>query len=144
MASAHDPASPEPGISDLFRMLIDDTRRLMRDEIELAKSEAGEKARFLARQSISIAIGVVLGLLAAAALFAALTMGTAHALTPMIGRAFALWVAPLLIGIIAGGIGAALVLRGIKRLRATSLAPEKTIDALRDTGRLVADRFKSA
>lgn len=138
---ASDPAA-EPRISDLFRSLIDDTRRLMRDEIELAKAEMADKARHVLRQSMYIAVGVVLAIAALFAAIGAITLGLAHAFTPLAGREAALWLAPLLMAVLCGAGGAALLMLGIRRLKAKSLAPEKTLEALDQTGRLVADRFR--
>lgn len=143
MAGAHEHAS-DPSLSDLLRSLVDDTRRLVRDEITLAKTEVGEKAHLALRQSILIVVGGVLAIVGTVALLAAVTLGLAHALTPLLGRDAALWVAPLLMGIVSCGIGGLLVRHGVNRMKGDQLLPRKTIESLRETGHTVADRFKSS
>lgn len=140
MADTHDPAS-EPSIADLFRSLVDDTQRLVRDEIALARTELTDKARFAAHQSLLVVIGAVLAIVGSVALFAALTLGLAHALTPLAGREAALWISPLLVGLIVGGGGAALLYRGVSRLRSESFTLDKTAQSLKDASHLVKDRF---
>lgn len=143
MAGAHDHAS-DSSLSDLFRTLVDDTRRLVRDEIALAKTEVGEKAQIALRQSILIGAGGVLAVVGTVALLAAITLAFAHALTPLVGREAALWVAPLLMGLTSCGVGALLVRHGINRMKGDQLVPHRTIESLKETGQVVADRFKSS
>ena len=144
MAGAHDHASDSPSLSDLFRTLVDDTRTLVRDEIALAKTEVGEKARLALRQSILVGVGGVLAVVGAVALLAAVTLALAQALTPLLGREAALWVAPLLMGVGSCVIGGLLVRHGVNRINGDQLLPRKTIESLRETGHAVADRFKSS
>ena len=141
MAGAHEHAS-DPSLSDLLRTLVDDTRRLVRDEIALAKTEVGEKAHIALRQSILIGAGGVLAVVGTVALLAAITLAFAHALTPLFGREAALWIAPLLMGLVSCGVGALLVRHGVNRMKGDQLVPRKTIESLRDTSQAVADRFK--
>ena len=131
----------EPGFAELLSNLVDDTRRLVRDEIALARSEISEKARHALRQSIILALGVFMGLLALIALAAAAMFGLAHALTPLVGLPAALWLSPLIIGGVAALVGAILVQRGLSRLRARDLTPTRTIETLRENSRMLMDRL---
>lgn len=140
---AADDSFSEPSIADLFRSLVDDTRRLVRDEVALAHTELTEKARFAAKQSLLVVIGAVLAIVGCVALFAAITLGLAHALTPLVGREAALWIAPLLVGGVLGGGGALLVHRGIARLKSESMSLDKTAQSLKDAGRMMKDRIAS-
>lgn len=142
MTGAHNHAS-DSSLSDLLRTLVDDTRTLVRDEIALAKTEVGEKAELALRQSILIGVGGVLAVVGAVALLSAVTLALAQALTPLLGREAALWVAPLLMGVGSCVTGGLLVRHGVNRMKGDQLLPRKTIESLRETGHAVADRFKS-
>lgn len=137
-----DDSAPEPGLMDLLRSLVDDTRRLVRDEIALARSELNEKARLAARQSLLMFIGAVLALFASFALLAACTLALAHLLTIWTPREAALWLAPLAMAIVSAAVGAILLHRAIARLRADGLVPTRTLESMRDSGRLFKDRLQ--
>lgn len=141
MASAHSSGS-EPSIADLFRSVVDDTRRLVRDEVDLARTEIGEKAHLALQEALLILAGVVLAAAGGVGLLGAVAMGLAHALTPLVGRDAALWLSPLLMGASACIAGVIMLRRGVMRLRSGELVPQRTIDAVRDTGRVIGDRFK--
>jgi len=61
------PIDPDKGIPDLVRQLGDDSKRLVRDEVQLAKLEAAESMRAATKGAISLGVAfgiVVLALIA--------------------------------------------------------------------------------
>ena len=61
------PIDPDKGIPDLVKQLGEDSKRLVRDEVRLAKLEAAESVRQATKGAITIGIAVgvaVLGLVA--------------------------------------------------------------------------------
>ena len=114
----------------------------MRDEIALARTEVGEKARLVARQSLLMAIGVVLALFASFALLAACTLALAHLITLWTPREAALWLAPLVMSLASGTLGGLLLLRAIRRLKQDGLVPTRTVESMRESGRMLRDRFE--
>ena len=111
-------------IGDIVRDLVHDVGRLVKDEIDLAKTELGDKARRVRAAAGVLAIAGVVGLFGAACLIAAGIAALALVLP--------LWLAALLPGaglaIIAGGA----FLVGRKKLQQVDLAPRRTITTLKE------------
>src|SRR5215471_5420719 len=53
----HAPAATDTSTLGLVRTLTSDTKRLLRQEIELAKAEVSEKVSFFSRNAAAVAIG---------------------------------------------------------------------------------------
>ena len=92
---------PEIGIPDLVRRLTDDSGRLIRDEVRLAKLEAGDAMHTALRGSMWLAVAFGAGVVALTALTVLLTM--------VIGRLLLgnVWAGALITGaleIVAGGL----------------------------------------
>jgi len=117
----------------LFRALTRDTRTFIRQEIQLVKTEVSEKVSKLGRNAATLAIG---GFIAYAGLivfliglgwllsFAFQSMDMAPALASFIGLA--------IIGFLTIGIGVIFLMKGLKTIQHESLAPQKTIQTLKD------------
>jgi uncharacterized membrane protein YqjE len=71
------PIDPDKGISDLFRQLGDDSKRLLGDEVRLAKLETGESVHRAGQGAIKlgIAFGIAVVGLVAATLFLVTIIG---------------------------------------------------------------------
>ncbi len=65
---------PEAGIPDLIRRLTEDSKRLARDEVRLAKMELAESIHSVSRGTLWVALAFVAGVVAAAALTVAGTL----------------------------------------------------------------------
>lgn len=129
----------------LFRELRDETTTLVRQEVALAKAEMSEKASKMGRNAAFIAVG---GLVLYAGLIFALIglkdllmVGLVNA-----GISFgtAAWLSSILLGLIVGITGWALVVKGKKAMSAEGLAPEKTIETLREDQQWAKQRLKRA
>jgi len=126
-------AAAKHSIPGLFKALTDDTRRLVRQELQLLKTEVSEKSSRLARHLAEVALGgctVYAGLL----LFL-------FGLGWLLAWAFAqAGLQPMLagfLGFVAIGlgvmiIGSVLLLKAVKALSAASLAPERTFHTLEE------------
>lgn len=113
-------------VGELVKQLAEDTSRLVRDELKLAKLEASERASELGRAG---------GMLAGAGVAALLALGALTAcLIAALDAAMPLWLAALIITLLWGAIAAAVGLAGRKRLQETRTPiPENTIqDAKED------------
>lgn len=112
---------PDAGIPTLVRRLADDSKRLVNDEIELAKLEAKEAAHSSVRGAmwLGIAFGVAAISLTAFTIF----------LATVLGRLFSgnIWAGAIAAGIIELGIAAFLILRGVNTLK----RPPYTLPATR-------------
>ena len=130
------PAAGAPGISDLIKNLRDESLHLLRQEVNLAKTEAAEKARFFANQSGKLAAGVGalliggLGLLSAASfLLGGLIDGLAG---DALNASAANGIGFLIVGTIVAIVGYALYAGARKRIAAEPLTPERTLRSLQN------------
>jgi hypothetical protein len=144
MAQTHhtDHEREQPTLSELMQSLVDDTRRLVRDEIDLARTEMKENARRALRETILLAVGAGLLIIAFVAIMTSITFGLVQALTPLVGHATALWLAPLLMCVVATVTGGLLIRGAIARLKAQSLAPRRAIESARDTAKSLMQRLQ--
>ena len=120
-------SDPETGIPDLIRRLTDDSKRLVTDEVSLAKIEAKESLHQAARGALwmSVALGVTVIAMVALTVF----------LSTLIGRVANghMWVGALITGVIELAVGAWLLKRGLSTYAEPSYSLEQTRHALKDT-----------
>lgn len=118
---------PETGIPDLIRRLTDDSKRLVTDEVQLAKLEAKDSLHRAARGGIwlALAFGVSIIMLVALTVFVA----------TLIGRIANdhMWIGALVTGVIELGLGLWLVKRGLATYAEPSYTLEETRGSLADT-----------
>jgi hypothetical protein len=120
-----------PGLLYAIRELRSEIKALIRQEIELAKTEASEKVRLLKRNIINLALG---GFIAYAALIVLLfglsgfvALGfAALGLSQLISAALAHTTIALIVGL----IGYMFIRKATKAFSTESLAPEKTLESL--------------
>ena len=118
---------PDAGIPDLLRQLGDDSKRLVADEVRLAKLEMQESVQRAGRGAVQLAVAFGIGIV----MLVALTVF----LATLIGRIANghMWVGALVTGLIELAAAAMLVRRGIGVLREPSYSLEATRAALKDT-----------
>ncbi len=115
----------ERSVARLLGDLASDVTALFRTEMELAKTEVGEKANQAVVAIGMIAGGAALGLAALLVLLQALVIALTNAGIP------AGW-SSLIVGVVVAVIGYVLVHKGTKDLKASHLAPERTIRSVGD------------
>lgn len=118
---------PDTGIPDLIRRLTDDSKRLVTDEVQLAKLETKESLHRAARGSLwlGVAFGVFVIALVALTVFVATLIGriaNGH-----------MWVGALVTGVIELALGSWLLKRGLSMYTVPSYTLEETRGALADT-----------
>ena len=119
-----DPASPrtsDPTTGELVSQLSEQTTRLVRDEVALAKVELTEKAKH---------VGIGAGLFSGAGLVALYGVGALVA-TAILGLAEAVpaWLAALIVTVVLFAIAGVVALLGKRHVDAgTPVTPERTID----------------
>lgn len=119
-------------IADLVKDLRDETTTLLRQEVELAKTEMSEKASKAGR---NIAMAVVGGAIAHLALIFLLLAATGAIDTGVETTDLARhsdWIAPLAVGLIVGGLGAILLMKAKSGLTNINPKPEQTIRSLKE------------
>jgi hypothetical protein len=114
----------EPTLGELFEELSRGAQTLIRQEVELAKTEMSQKLSSLARDVAFLAIGAFIVYAGFLALIAALIFGLATVMPA--------WAAALLVGLIVLAAGAALIMRGQENLKRRDMTPRQTIATLKE------------
>lgn len=115
-------------LADLVGELSRETSQLVRQEVELATTEMTAKAR---KAGAQIAVAAAGGALMHAGLLVLLAMFVI-ALTEL---GLAAWLSALIVAMVTLLCGYVLLNRGLSRLRATPLAPRKTMESLKEDAR---------
>lgn len=127
MAVSQVMSDSDPGIPDLIRRLSDDSKRLVTDEVHLAKIEAKESLSRATRgfMWLGLALGVSVVMMVSLTIF----------LATLIGRAANghMWLGAIVTGLIELGLGAYLIKRAITAITEPSYTLEASRLALADT-----------
>jgi uncharacterized membrane protein YqjE len=128
---------PDVGIPDLLRRLGDDSKRLVSDEMRLAKLEMRESMHSAARGSMWLGIAFGIGVVA----LTAFTVLLATAL----GRAFGgnYWAGALIAGALELTAAALLIKRGVSMFTETDYTLEETREEAKRTAQWVSSEAKS-
>lgn len=122
----------ERSLGQILKDLSNETSTLLRQEVELAKTEMSEKASRVGTNLGSLAVGGAVTFLGALALLAAVISGLTSLLDQFMDLNIAVWLAPLLVGIALAVIGYGLVKKALETLKRESLTPRKTTESLQE------------
>jgi len=111
-------------LGELFAELASETGTLVRKEVELAKTEMTAKAAAAGKNAAMVAVGGGVIFVGGLALVAALILA--------LGTLIPLWVSALLVGMVIAGVGAVLVMNGIKAFKRIDPMPRETIRTLEE------------
>jgi len=130
-------ATDERSIAELLRQLSDQTTRLARQEVELAKAELSLKGRRL---------GIGAGAFGAAGLFGILALGAATAtLILALATAIDAWLAALIVTVAYAAVAGVLALLGKNRVDAgTPPFPERAAESVKDDVDVAKTKAKEA
>ena len=112
-------------LGDLFAELAQETSTLVRQEVELARVELGQKAAQAGRDIASLVLGGAVAYAGFLAIIAAVIVALADAGLPW-------WLSALLVGVVVAGVGYALVARARAALQRADLAPRRTVETLKE------------
>lgn len=115
----------ERSLGELFSDLARETSTLVRQEVELAKTEMTQKATKVGKDIGFLVVGGAVAYAGFLALVAAVAIGLGQLGMPW-------WLATLLVALLVGGVGALLVMKGLNALKQASLAPERTMATLKE------------
>lgn len=122
--------------ADLLRDLSQQTTDLVRQEIELAKAEIGEKGKQAGLGAGMFGGAGVFGAGAFAALTTAIVVGLDHAM--------ALWLAALIVAVVYGAVAAVLALRGKRQVQEIGApVPEQATESLKEDVQWAKTRMRS-
>ena len=111
-------------LGELFSELSQETTTLIRQEVNLAKTEMSQKASRVGKDVGFMAAG---GAVAYAGLLAIIA-----GVIALVGLVIPLWLSALLVGVVVAAIGYFLVKRGLDALKQEDLAPRETIETLKE------------
>jgi hypothetical protein len=112
-------------LGELFADLARDTGTLVRQEVALARTELTQKATQVGKNVGFLVAGGAVAYAGFLLILAAIAVGLGQLGVPW-------WLAALLVGAIVAIVGAVLVQRGLAALRRESLAPERTLETLKE------------
>jgi uncharacterized membrane protein YqjE len=115
----------ERSLGELFSDLAQQTGTLVRQEVQLAKTEMTQKATAVGKDIGFLAVG---GLIAYAGLLA--LIATIIIILGTVGLPW--WLAALIVTVVVLAIGGILVQRGLSALKQQRMAPEQTIQTLKE------------
>jgi hypothetical protein len=115
----------ERSLGDLFTDLSRETTTLVRQEVQLAKAELTQSATEAARGIGMLVAGGAVAYAGLLFLLLAIVFG-------LIEAGWDAWVSALVVGLVVVAIGAILVLRARESLKPANLAPQKTVETLKE------------
>ena len=115
----------ERSIGELFGDLVQQTGTLVRQEVQLATTEMTQKATAVGKDIGALAVGGAVAYAGLLALIAAIIIGLGQ-----LGVTW--WLAALIVGVVVAGIGYFLVQKGLTALKQQSIAPQQTIQTLKE------------
>lgn len=125
MADPLPAAQTEGSIRPLLNQLAEDSGALVKQEIALAKAEIRETVTRTASGAVRIAIGGAVAGVAGLVLTAFLVLLLGALLDNY-------WLSALIVGLTLAVIGGLLAMAGVRRFKNLSVAPERTIETLRE------------
>jgi hypothetical protein len=132
-----DTTAPRSGESrslvSLFSDLWRETSTLVHQEAELAKVEISEKVSQVGSGAAAIAIGGAIVFSG----FLVLLGAAVGALYLVLGTEHAIWIAPLIVGLVVVVIGFIALATGRKEPKPGNLAPSRTVDSMRRNAELL-------
>jgi hypothetical protein len=126
----------EPSVAELVKQLSEQTSRLARQEVELAKAELAVKGK---------RAGIGAGMFGGAGLFGLYALGalTAAAILAL-ATAVAGWLAALIVAVVYGAIAGVLALQGKNKVQAaTPPVPEEATESVKEDVRWAKDRAQA-
>jgi uncharacterized membrane protein YqjE len=136
MAADHNNNLREHGTGELLKELSDHTTTLVRQEIELAKAELGEKGKKAGLGAGMFGGAGLFGLFALAALTTCIIVA--------LDSAMPLWLAALIVAVVYGAIAAVLALQGRNKVQeAGPPVPEQANESVKEDVQWAKTQAKS-
>jgi uncharacterized membrane protein len=115
----------ERSIAALLKDIVGNLEQIVRAEIRLAKAEVRQEVDRARRGATLLIGGVAVAVLALPFLLLAGVYGLATVVAP--------WIAALIVAAVAGAIGGAFIVAGIKQMRQVTIMPPKAVAAIEDS-----------
>ncbi len=125
----------ERSLGQLFGDLSRQLSTLVRQEIDLARTEVTTKAGAASRDVAMIGAGGALA-------YAGLLVLLAAVVLLLIEVGLDAWLAALIVGIVVLGVGGFLIMRGRDGIQKADLAPRRTIETIKDDAEWAKEQIK--
>jgi hypothetical protein len=122
----------ERSIGQLLKELTQESSTLLKQEVNLAKTEMSEKASRVGANLGEVAVGGAVALLGAIALLLFMINGLASLLGKLMSPGVAVWLAPLIVGAVLAAVGYSLIQKALETLKHESLTPKRTTQSLQE------------
>lgn len=122
----------ERSLGELFAELAQETSTLVRQEVNLAKTEMSQKASKVGKDVGFLAAG---GAVAYAG-FLAILAGVIF----LLNNVMPMWLAAVLVGLVVALVGYFLVRKGLDALKREDLAPRQTMETLKEDKEWIKDQ----
>ena len=114
----------ERSLGDLFSELAQETGLLVRQEVTLARTELADSATKVGKNAGILAAGGALAFCGLLAVIAAVIIGLANFMPA--------WLSALIVGLVVVAAAAFLTLPTLNALRNTKIAPQETVESLKE------------
>ena len=121
-------------LGDLFGDLASDMSNLVRQEVNLAKVEITQKAKYVGRNVGYLVIGGAVAYAALLAILAGIIM--------LLAKVVPDWGAALIVGAVVGGIGWMLLGKAMMALQQADLTPRETVETLKEDATWMKQQIK--
>jgi uncharacterized membrane protein YqjE len=111
-------------VGSMIGGIIEDLQGIVRGEVQLAKTELKEEAGQMGKGAGMAGAGIFFGLIG----FIFLMLGVTY----LLNKWMQMWIAAGLVGLVLVIIAAILVMNGKKQISDANLAPQKTIDSVKE------------
>lgn len=136
------PLRDDRSLGQILKDLREETTQLLRQEVDLAKTEISEKISRTGSNLGSVATGGAVLFAGALVLLAALTLGLIALFSQFMDRDVAMWLAPLLVGGILAGVGYGMVKKALQALKQEGIAPQRTTQSLKENKEWLTAKMK--
>lgn len=131
----------EEPVADLLKDLRDESITLIRQQVELAKTETLEKISKLMRNAVNLFAGSLVATVGLLFILAGLDFLGALGLQAVgLSQSLALSISSPVIGLIVGIIGYVFVRKAISTFKHTSVVPEKTVHSIKEDQQWLAKK----
>lgn len=127
-------------VGSLLKELVDEGRQLLRDEVQLARTETTEKVHRVTSNLGTIAIGAGVLITALLVLGTAATAGVIAVFQLFVPDSVAIWLGPLVLGLLLAAIGYAMLQKGVKTIQQIDPIPRRTVASTKETASWLKDR----
>lgn len=140
--TGHEDGGHGESVPTLLRRLTSEGAELIREEVALARAEMKTKLDRYGNATRFMAIGGALLFAALLLVLWAVNMGLTALLVQWVDAGVAAWLSPLILSVVLGGVGYALVRSGRSTVEEEGLAPKMTTETLREDGRWLESRAR--